>query len=60
MSWHPYVVDVLCKLVCCPFLFAILASEAEFLDGVAVIGSILSVNYRIVAVYPHCPIIMQD
>jgi hypothetical protein len=50
VGWHPYVVDILGELVCRPFPFAILASEVERFDGVAVEGGLLSVDHRIMTV----------
>ena len=60
VSRHPYVVDILGELVCRPFLFAILASEVECFDGVAVEGGLFSIDHRIMAVNPHCPVVVRD
>jgi hypothetical protein len=49
---------ILSELVYYLFLFAILASEVKRLDRVAVIGSILSVNYRILAIDSYRPIVV--
>ena len=53
MSWHLYVVDVLGELVCRPFLFTVSYCKVELVDRVAVIGSILPINYRIMTVNPY-------
>ena len=60
MSRHPYVVDIFGELVCRPFLFAILASEVERFDEVAVEGGLFSVDHRIMTVDFHCPVIVRD
>ena len=60
MSRHLYVVDILSKLVCCLFLFAILASEVERFDKVVVEGGFFSVDYKIMTVDSYCLVIVQD
>jgi len=42
--WHPYVIDVLGKLVCRPLLLASHCCEIEFMNWVAVEGGLVSIN----------------
>jgi hypothetical protein len=58
VSRHPYIVDILSELVYRLFLFAILASEVERFDRVAVEGSLFSVDHRIMTVDSHYPVIV--
>ena len=60
MSRHPYVVDVFGELISCPFVLAIQFCEYEITDWVAVIGSVLPVDHRIVAVDSHRTVVMRD
>ncbi|EDN07643.1 predicted protein [Histoplasma mississippiense (nom. inval.)] len=60
MSWHPYVVDTPREFVYRPFLLAILFREIKFANRVAVeSGSVCSKN-SIMAIYPHCCVVMRD
>jgi hypothetical protein len=54
LSRHPYIVDIFGEFACRPFLFAIQFREVECADRMAVEGGIVSVDYRVVAVDPHC------
>jgi hypothetical protein len=53
MYQHLYFVNILCKLVSRPFLFTVLCCKVELVDKVAVIGSILLIDYRIITVDPY-------
>jgi hypothetical protein len=53
MYQHPYFVDILCELVSCLFLFTVSCCEVELVDKVAVIGSILPIDHRIMTVDPY-------
>ena len=48
------------ELVCCPLFLAIQCCEVKRMDPVAVEGGFVSVNYRVVAVNSHCPVIVRD
>lgn len=53
MIRHPYIVDVLGELISRPFVLAVLFCKVEFADWMAVIGSVLPVDHRIMTVDPY-------
>lgn len=60
VRWHPVVVDVLGELVSRPLLFAIHFSKIELANSVSVVRCLGSIDDSVVAVYPHCAIIVRD
>jgi hypothetical protein len=48
------------EFVCRPLLFAIQCCKVEHVNRVMVVSSVLSIDYRIVAVDPHRSMIMRD
>ena len=59
MNRHPYIVDISGELKCRLFHFT-LYRKANFIDRVTVEFSFIPVNYRIIAVDSHCPVIVRD
>lgn len=57
---HPYIVDVLRKLIRCPLFLAFRRCKEELMDGVTTEGGIISFDNRIVTVDSHRSIIVRD
>jgi hypothetical protein len=57
-----YVVDVPCKLVSSPLLFAVLAGEIKLLDGMMVEGCIIFIDQSLTSVdsRSHCHARLKD
>jgi hypothetical protein len=51
--------EVLRELVGRPLFFAIECCEVERVDGMAIEGDLLLFNHRVVAVWPHGPVVMR-
>ena len=54
------VIDVLDQYKSPPLVFALLFYEAEFTDWMAIEGSLVSFNHRVVSIDPHRPVIIRD
>ncbi len=59
MVRHPNIVDVLCEPVCSPFLFVFERCKIKRMDWVPVVSGFLPIDYGVVAVDPHGPVIVR-
>ena len=58
--WYIMIINVFNKFVDSSFIFALLLCETKFTDWMMIEGSLVSFNYRVMAIDPHRPVIMQD
>ena len=60
MVRHPNIVDIFGELVGRQLVFTIQCREVERMDWIVIECGFVSVDYRIVPVDPHCPMIVRD
>ncbi len=58
MSWYLYIIDVFGEFVRGLLVFAFFACKIKLLDQIVVEGSLVSINYRIMAIDSYCFVIM--
>jgi hypothetical protein len=60
MWGHPYPIDTLRELVCCPFVLPLKLSKAKLADRMSVEGSLRFLDDGVVTVDPDRSMIMRD
>ena len=57
---HIMIINIFDEFVDSSFIFIIQCCEAEFIDQMAIEGSLVPFNYEVMTIDPHRPVIMQD
>lgn len=60
VSRHPQVVDIPCESVRCPFVNATTVGQHEFVDEMALISDLCSINHGIMGIQPDRPVVVGD
>lgn len=60
MLRHPRTINILSEFIRCPFLFAFELDEAKLANWMTEVGGLFPIDYWIMAIDPHCPMVVRD